>query len=141
MSEWIDQLAIDTALAGNRDGFSTGGANFRLYHDTALDKLRLVILGPDDTFLPESLPEPSFTAARARRAMPGPQPAVPGHLPGEARWRRPRASRSTSRRSASSAPASWPPRPIKQRVDALWAIIGDRAKNDPLRVRSRVTPR
>ena len=58
LPDWIGQLAIDTALAGDHDGYSTAGANFRLYRDTALGKFRLVILGPDDTFALLKLPDP-----------------------------------------------------------------------------------
>jgi hypothetical protein len=133
VSEWIDQLAIDTALAGNRDGFSVAGSNFRLYHDTALDKLRLVVLGPDDTFVPDHLPEPSFVK---------PEPD-PGCLEDNPQFRdifleKLQATpaglalyQSAVRKFRTGALAA--PR-VKQRIDTLWALIGSRVQNDPLKV-------
>ena len=77
LSEWIDQVAIDTALAGNVDGFSTSGGNFRLYHDTRADRLRLVILGADDTFEPELPARAQLPGPRAAHGLPDPEPPVP----------------------------------------------------------------
>ncbi len=132
LSEWIDQVAIDTALAGNRDGFSSAGANFRLYHDTALDRLRLVILGPDDTFVPESLPEPSFVAPRATRSCREENRAYrdvfleqlvatpEGLAMYQAAVRRLRIGVLGAGR-------------ISQRLDELWAVVAEHARADPLR--------
>jgi CotH kinase protein len=130
VSEWIDQLAIDTALAGDRDGFSVTGSNFRLYHDTSLDKLRLVVLGPDDTFLPEHLPGPSFMRPEPGEGCRDANPqfrdifleklvATPEGL---ALYQQAVRKLRTGVLAAST---------VKQRVDALWAIVGTRALNDP----------
>jgi hypothetical protein len=131
VSEWIDQLAIDTALAGDRDGFSVTGSNFRLYHDTTLDKLRLVVLGPDDTFLPEHLPEPSFLRPEPDEGCLEDNPqfrdifleklvATPQGL---ALYQQAVRKLRTGVLAAAT---------VKQRVDALWTIVGTRAVNDPL---------
>jgi hypothetical protein len=131
VSEWIDQIAIDTALAGDRDGFSVTASNFRLYHDTTLDKLRLIVLGPDDTFLPEHLPQPSFLR---------PEPDV-GCLEDNPQFRdifleklvaTPQGLalyQQAVRRLRTGVLAATT---VKQRVDALWAIVGSRALGDPL---------
>jgi hypothetical protein len=133
IGEWIYQLAMDTALAGNNDGFSVAGSNFRLYHDTTLDKLRLVILGPDDTFVADGLPEPSFQR---------PEP-YEGCLDENSEFRDIfleklqatreglalyRAAVRTLRTGVLAAPR------LKQQVDALWTIIGSRVQSDPLKV-------
>ena len=134
LSEWIDQVAIDTALAGNRDGFSVAGANFRLYHDTGLNKLRLIVLGPDDTFVPERLPEPELPAARARRGLPGREPATSATSSSRSWWATPRGLgiyQATVRKLRTGVLAAGT---VKQRVDALWTIVGPRAKADPLRI-------
>ena len=135
LSEWIDQVAIDTALAGNRDGFSVAGANFRLYHDTTLNKLRLLILGPDDTFVLDQLPEPSFLRPAPTESCRDDNPryrdifleklvATPRGLA---------LYQESVRRLRTGVLAD---QRVKQHVDALWAIIGDRARNDPLKVTS-----
>jgi hypothetical protein len=132
LHEWIDQVAIDTALAGNNDGFSVAGANFRLYHDTALNKLRLVILGNDDTFDADWLPNPSFLRpepsidCRSERShyrdiFIEKLVATPAGLA---------LYQAAVRELRTGALAA---QTVKQRVDALWAIVGDRARNDPLR--------
>jgi spore coat protein CotH len=133
VSEWIDQLALDTALAGNRDGFSVAGSNFRLYHDTAMNKLRLVILGPDDTFGPDGLPEPSFS-------KPEPYPSCLDDTPEfrdifleklvatQAGLDLYKAAVRKFRTGLLAAPR------LKQRLEALWAIIGSHVQSDPLKV-------
>jgi hypothetical protein len=134
LQEWVDQLAIDTALAGNRDGFSTAGANFRLYHDTALNKLRLIILGPDDTFVPDDLPEPSFlrpeptsdcldTNSEYRDTFLEKLVATPEGL----------ALYQASVRKLRTGVLA--PGRVRQQVDTLWAFMGSRALADPLRSR------
>jgi hypothetical protein len=132
LSEWIHQVAIDTALAGNRDGFSTAGANFRLYHDTALNKLRLIVLGPDDTFVPGDLPEPNFLR---------PEP-YDGCTDENRNFRdifleklvgTPRGLgmyQGTVRKLRTGVLAA---DTVKNRLDALWTIVGPHAKADPLR--------
>ena len=131
LPDWIGQLAIDTALAGDHDGYSTAGANFRLYRDTALGKFRLVILGPDDTFAALMLPEPGSAAPEAQPPLhPGPDVPLPGHLPGTPD-RQPRGSGAcTSRRCAACAPARWRPGKLKRRVDELWGIVGSHVMAD-----------
>jgi hypothetical protein len=132
VSEWIDQVAIDTALAGDMDGFSTTGSNFRLYHDTALDKLRLVVLGPDNTFVPETLPQPDF-------GKPEPDPGCLGDNPqfrdifleklvatpqGLALYQQAVRKLRTGALAAAA---------VDQRVDAWWALVGPHALADPLK--------
>ena len=56
--EWARAIAADLAIAGDNDGFSTAASNFRLYHDPKTNKLRLIIMGPDDTYIPDWLPDP-----------------------------------------------------------------------------------
>ena len=132
LSEWVYQIAIDTALAGNRDGFSTAGANFRLYHDTALNKLRLIVLGPDDTFVPGRPPRAQLPAARALRRLHRREPALPRHLPGEAggHAQGPRPVPGHRSQAAHRRPGR---RRGQEPLDALWTIVGPHAKADPLR--------
>jgi hypothetical protein len=131
LSEWIDQLAIDTALAGNVDGFSASGGNFRLYHDTALHKLRLVILGPDDTFAPQYLPRPSFRAPEPHQSCRADNPSyrdiflekLTATAEGLALYQN-----SVRRlRTGVLSPAA-----IERRVNELWTLIGPRVMADPL---------
>jgi hypothetical protein len=131
VSEWIDHLAIDTALAGDRDGFSVTASNFRLYHDTARDKLRLVVLGPDDTFLPEHLPQPSFLR---------PEPDV-GCLENNPQFRDIFLEKLVATpeglalyqqavrklRTGVMAAAT-----LKMRLDTIWSVVRTHAINDPL---------
>jgi hypothetical protein len=123
MPEWIGHIAVDTALAGDNDGYSTSGSNFRLYHDTAMNKLRLVVLGPDDTFVPDRLPEPDPLRPRPNSRCVDPTSryrdiflerllATPEGL---ALYRQ--AVREL-RTNVMAGPA------LKQRVDALWAVVG-----------------
>ncbi len=131
LSEWIDQLAIDTALAGNRDGFSASAGNFRLYHDTALNRLRLVILGNDDTFVPESLPAPNARAPEPHQSCRERNPAYRDLFlekltaTGEGL-----ALYQAAVRRLRTGVLS--PEAITRRVDALWATISTRVVSDPL---------
>jgi hypothetical protein len=130
LPEWIDQLAIDTALAGNVDGFSASGGNFRLYHDTAMDRLRLVILGPDDTFEPDFLPVPNFRTPEPHDSCRTRNPsyrdiflekltATPEGL----------VMYQTAVRRLRTGILS--PEAIQRRIDELWALIGARVAADP----------
>jgi hypothetical protein len=131
LSEWIDQLAIDSALAGNLDGFSASGGNFRLYHDTRADRLRLVILGPDDTFEPEALPGPSFRAPEPHESCRAKNPQyrdiflekLTATAEGLTLYRNAVRRLRTGLLSAET---------IERRVNELWAVIGARVKSDPM---------
>jgi spore coat protein CotH len=132
LPEWIDHVAMNTALIGDFDGFSRSGSNFRLYHDTATNKFRLIVLGPDDSYAPDRLPEPDpvHPAPKDSCADPditGPQfhdiflerlVATPEGL---AMYQQ--AVRKL--RTGVMAPAV-----LKARIDALWAIIGPHVKAD-----------
>ena len=131
LAEWIDQVAIDTALAGNRDGFSASAGNFRLYHDTRADRLRLVILGPDDTFEPGALPGPSFQAPEPHESCRAKNPqyrdiflekltATPEGLA---------LYRNAVRRLRTGVLS---PETVERRVNELWAAIGPRVESDPM---------
>ena len=135
LPDWIGQLAIDTALAGDHDGYSTAGANFRLYRDTALGKFRLVILGPDHTFALLSLPDPDPLRPRPNTRCTL-DPAFPYRdiflerliaIPeGLAMYQQAVRAIRTGPMEASR---------LKQRVDQLWAIVGGHAMAD-----TRVAP-
>jgi hypothetical protein len=123
LPDWVGHIALDTAIAGDHDGYSVSGSNFRLYHDTAMNKLRLVVLGPDDTFVPDRLPEPDPLKPRPNDRCVDPTTgyrdiflerllATPEGL---ALYRQ--AVRDL--RTRLMAPAA-----LKQRVDALWAVVG-----------------
>jgi hypothetical protein len=131
LSEWIDQLAIDTALAGNRDGFSASAGNFRLYHDTGLHKLRLVILGQDDTFEPETLPGPNFRAPEphqsCRERNPSYRDIFLEKLTATAEGLALYQNAVRRIRTGVLSPAT-----IERRVNELWATIGVRVQADPL---------
>jgi hypothetical protein len=132
VDEWIDQIAINTALIGDFDGYSRSGANFRLYHDTALDRFRLIILGPDDSYAPDRLPapdplhpapkegclEPDLLAAPYRDLFLERLIATPAGLA---------MYQQAVRKLRTGVMAAGP---LKQRVDALWAIIGPHVKAD-----------
>ncbi len=131
VSEWIDQVAIDTALAGDLDGFSVTGSNFRLYHDTSMNKLRLLVLGPDNTFVPEMLPAPSFTQPEPDVGCVGENPqfrdifleklmATPE---GQALYQQAVRRLRTSVFTEAT---------VNQRVDAWWSVVGPHAVADPL---------
>ncbi len=133
LDEWIDVLAIDTALVGDHDGYSIAGNNFRLYHDTKLDRLRLVILGPDDTFNVRRLPAPNHVKPEPGGDCDDENPSYRDvfldHLTstptGLARYQQAVRRLRTGPVAAEG---------LKQRVDALWAIIGARVKGQPARL-------
>jgi CotH kinase protein len=130
LAEWVLAIAADTALAGDSDGFSTNGANFRLYHDTASDRLRLYIFGTDTTFDPKYLPGPNPLHPEPEESCRAVNPsyhdiflekllATPAGL---ALYK----DAVRALREGAMSPAA-----IKARVDALWAALGDKIKSDP----------
>jgi hypothetical protein len=132
LDQWIMSVAADTALAGDYDGFSTNANNFRMYHDTATNKLRLYIFGPDVTFDADYLPIPD-----PLKPVPGMDcqmrnPAyrdiflekLVGTPAGLARYRQ----AVQQLRAGPMSPAT-----IKARVDAMWALVGALVKADPRR--------
>jgi hypothetical protein len=127
LDEWLRAVAADTALAGDYDGFSTNGTNFRLYHDTALDRLRLVILGPDTSYDPDFFPDPTEPKPDDNCQMTNPLyhdvflEKVRATPEGLAMYKQ----AVTALRQGAMAPAT-----LKARVDALWAIIGAHVKAD-----------
>ena len=131
LDEWLGAVAADTAIAGNYDGYSTNGANFRLYHDTALNRLRIVILGPDTTYDPNFSPDPSVPKPDDNCLIANPQyrdvflEKLRGTPEGVEMYKQ--AVRTL--RQGAMAPAM-----LKARVDALWTAIGDHAKADLHRV-------
>jgi CotH kinase protein len=131
LPEWIDQVAIDTALAGNLDGFSASGGNFRLYHDTRADRLRLVILGPDDTFETDYLPAPSFRAPEPHQSCRAKNPLYRDIFLEKLTATEEGLTlyRNAVRRLRTGVLS---PGTIERRVNELWAIIGPRVQNDPL---------
>jgi hypothetical protein len=133
VDEWIAQLAIDTALTGNHDGFSVTGSNFRLYQDSDRKKLRFVVIGPDETFLLDQLPRPSFMRPEPRDSCARDNPAfrdiflekLVATPQGLALYQQAVRKLRTGVMAADT---------LKARVDALWAIIGTHVQNEPLRV-------
>jgi hypothetical protein len=135
LPDWIGQLAIDTALAGDNDGYSTAGSNFRLYRDTVLGKFRLVILGPDDTFAVLRLPEPDPLRPKPNsRCLLDPLfpyrdiflerlIATPAGL----------AMYQQAVRALRTGPME--ANKLKRRVDELWALVGSQVTAD-----TRVAP-
>jgi hypothetical protein len=129
LPDWVGQLAIDTALAGDHDGFSTSGGNFRLYRDTALGKFRLVILGPDDTFSVWKLPgpDPLHPVPNSRCVEPGYayKDVFLEHLlanpEGLAMYQQAVRGIRTGEMEAGK---------LKRRVDELWAIVGNHVMAD-----------
>jgi hypothetical protein len=127
LDEWVRAIAADTALAGDYDGFSTNGANFRLYHDTTLNRLRLVILGPDTTYDPSFYPDPAMPKPDDNCTIDNPTyhdvflEKLLGTPEGLAMYRQ----AVQALRQGAMAPAT-----LKARVDALWAVIGPHAKSD-----------
>jgi hypothetical protein len=127
LDEWVRAIAADTALAGDYDGFSTNGANFRLYHDTTLNRLRLVILGPDTTYDPSFYPDPATPKPDDNCLIDNPAyhdvflEKLLGTPEGLAMYRQ----AVQTLRQGPMAPAT-----LKARVDALWAVIGEHAKAD-----------
>ncbi len=132
LSEWVHQVAIDTALAGNNDGFSTAGANYRLYHDTTLDKLRLIVLGPDDTFVPGELPEPDFLEPEPYEDCLDENPDFRDIFLEKlvATQRGLDIYRGTVHKLRTGVLAAGT---FKARIDTLWSVVGPHAKADPRR--------
>jgi hypothetical protein len=130
VTEWMETLAIGTTLAGDDDGFTTAGSNFRLYHDTATGKFRLTLLGVDDTFLAERLPQPSFPLPRPTDSCQDDNPDYRDifleKLLATPAGRIMYASAVRKMRTGVLEPTR-----LKQRVDALWSMIGGRVKADP----------
>jgi hypothetical protein len=130
LDEWLRAVAADTALAGDYDGFSTNGTNFRLYHDTALDRLRLVILGPDTSYDPDFSPDPITPAADGNCLKVNPlyHDIFLEKLRGTPEGLDLYKQAVKTLRQGAMAPAT-----LKARVDALWAVIAEHAKGDPHR--------
>jgi hypothetical protein len=131
VGEWMDQLALATSLAGDDDGFTTAGSNFRLYHDTATNKFRLILLGVDDTFLAERLPDPAF---------PIPEP-TDSCQDDNSDYRdiflekviaTPMGRSLYAQAVRKMRTGVFEPTRLKQRIDTLWALVGSRVKADPL---------
>jgi hypothetical protein len=130
VGEWARALAADLAIAGDYDGFSTNGSNFRLYHDTRAGRLRLIIYGPDTTYDPENLPRPDPLA-------PAPEVGCSGtgyrdvfleKLTGTAAGLEIYQKEVRALRQGLMSPAV-----IKARADALWRAIGPLVLADPRR--------
>jgi hypothetical protein len=133
LPDWIGQLAIDTALAGDHDGYSTAGANFRLYRDTALGKFRLIILGPDHTFVAWMLPEPDPLRPKPnQRCTLDPMftyrdiflDRLIASPEGLAMYQQAVRSLRTGAMEAGK---------LKRRVDELWGIVGSHVMSDARR--------
>jgi hypothetical protein len=131
LDEWVRAVAVDTALAGDYDGFSTNGANFRLYHDTALNRLRMVILGPDTSYDPNFMPDPISPKPddNCVNANPLYHDIFLEKLMGTPEGTEMYHQAVKALRQGPMAPAT-----LKARVDALWAVIGEHAKGDLHRV-------
>jgi hypothetical protein len=133
LDEWIGMVAADTALAGDYDGFSTNGNNYRLYHDTATNKMLLFIFGPDVTYDADYLPFPD-----ALTPLPGADCVMRNPTYRDIFLEQLRASPEGLARyqNAVKGLRTGPMSPtlLKQRVDTLWSAIGDRVKADPRRV-------
>lgn len=132
VADWARAIAADLALAGDYDGFSTNGSNFRMYHDNKIGKLRLIIYGPDTTYDPDYVPYPD-------PLVPKPEPSCPmtnaayhdvflAKLTGSATGLEIYRKEVRALRQGAMSPAM-----IKQRADALWAVIRDRVITDPRR--------
>jgi hypothetical protein len=130
LNEWILAVAADTALAGDYDGFSTNANNYRLYHDTAANKMRLYLFGPDVSFDSDYLP------------LPDPLKPAPG---ADCGMRNP-TYRDIFLEKLLATPAGldlykaavkklrtgvMSPATLKARVDTIWALIGAQVKADP----------
>ena len=132
LDQWITAVAAATALAGDYDGFSTNGNNFRMYHDTATNKMLLFIFGPDVTYDVDYLPfpDPLDPKPGADCAMRNPMyhdiflEKLRGTPEGLARY-------TAAVKKLRMGPMS--PTMVKQRVDALWTTVGAWVKADPRR--------
>ena len=130
LDEWIQAVAADTAIAGDYDGFSTNGANFRLYGDTKLKKMRLVITGPDTTYDPDYHPDPLKPApgSDCKKANPAYRDLFLEKLTATPAGLEQYKSAVRGLRQGEMSPAK-----LGAGVDALWAVIGARVKADPKR--------
>jgi hypothetical protein len=123
----VTAVAADTAVAGNYDGFSTNANNYRMYHDATTNKMHIYMFGPDVTFDPDYLP------------LPDPLHPAPGD---DCKMRNP-SYRDIFLEKLLATPAGadmykqavkklragvMAPAATKARVDAIWALIGDRVK-------------
>jgi hypothetical protein len=131
-SEWIDQIAINTALLGDNDGYSRSGANFRLYHDTALNKFRLIVLGPDDTYAPGRLPLPDPLRPAPKEGCLDPDAGGPQFrdIFLERLISTPEGLAMYQQAVKKMRTGVFAPAALKARVDELWTIIGPHVKAD-----------
>jgi spore coat protein H len=127
LNEWVTAVAADTAIAGNYDGFSTNGNNYRMYHDTATNKMHLYLFGPDVTFDPDYLPFPNPTkpapGADCMMTYPSYRDIFLEKLLATPAGADMYKQAVKKLRAGVMAPAA-----IKARVDTIWALIGDRVK-------------
>ena len=130
LDEWILAVAADTAITGDYDSFSTNGANFRLYSDTTLKRMRLILSGPDTNYDPGYFADPLVPAPSSSCTSSNPQyrdvflqklTATPAGL---AQYKTAVHSLRTGAMSAAT---------LKARVDAIWTVIGSHVKADPKR--------
>ncbi len=129
LREWVDQIAIDNAFAGDRDGYSTSGGNFRTYYDTKLQKTRMVILGPDDTFVRENYLMPHFLKPEPKTGCTDHNPAfrdivlekLTATPEGLAYYKDAVRKLRTGVMNADR---------MKRTVDKLWSIFGARIRAD-----------
>jgi hypothetical protein len=130
LDEWILGVAADTAIAGDHDGFSTNGSNYRLYGDTKLKKMRLIMSGPDTTYDPGHFPDPLKPAPSSdcKKSNPAYRDLFLEKLTATPAGLDQYKSAVRSLRQGEMSPAK-----IAAKVDALWAIIGARVKADPKR--------
>ncbi len=130
LDEWTLGVAADLALAGDYDGFSTSGANFRLYNDTKLKRMRLVIGGPDTTFDALYTPDPlkPRPSSNCRNVNPHYRDIFLEKLTGTPAGLEQYKAAVRQLRTGVMAPAK-----LRARVDALWAITGAKVKEDKKR--------
>jgi hypothetical protein len=139
LPQWVTSIAAATAVAGDYDGFSTNGNNYRLYHNTANNKMLLYMFGPDVTYDSEYLP------------FPDPLKPAPAE---DCQMRNP-SYKDLFLEKLLATPAGldmytqavkklrggvMSPAVIKQRVDALWALVGARVVADPKRDKAPPDP-
>lgn len=132
--EWARAVAADLAIAGDNDGFSTAGSNFRLYHDPRTDKLRLIIIGPDDSYLPELLPGPDpkkpEPADYCKTRNPAYHDVFLAQLLATAEGLAIYRDEVQSLRQGVMSAAR-----IEARADAIWAVVRDPVLADPRRAK------
>jgi hypothetical protein len=139
LNEWVTAVAADTAVAGNYDGFSTNGNNYRMYHDTATNKMHLYLFGPDVTFDPDYLPFPDplhpAPGADCKMMYPSYRDIFLEKLLATPAGADMYKQAVKKLRAGVMAPAA-----IKARVDAIWALIGDRVKAEKRPAIEQPTP-